>query len=66
MKSEWKVQSNVIGGNRMYQVFRIKNINQVHHSGNMEYCGELTTDREKAQELAEKLNQKEKESEGNE
>ena len=37
MKNEWKVSTNIIGENKIYQVYRIRNTNEVDHSGNREY-----------------------------
>jgi len=56
MKGEWKVTSNVINGKTMYAVFRLKDAAAVDHSGNREYAIEYMDDREKAMEVAEKLN----------
>lgn len=56
MKSKWMVTSNIIGGKKMYGVYRRLNINKVDHSGNREHYGELTPDEDAAVELAERLN----------
>ena len=60
MKSEWKTTSNYIG-KTIYSVFRIKNINEVVHAGNVEYYDEnLWFDtREEAEALAKSLNEQE-------
>ncbi|NLN03861.1 MAG: hypothetical protein GX166_03440 [Clostridiaceae bacterium] len=57
MKSEWKTTSNYIG-KTIYSVFRIKNVNEVVHTGNVEYYDkDLWFDtREEAEALAQKLN----------
>ena len=36
-KSEWKVSTNVIGAVKVYQVYRVRNVDAVDHSGNREY-----------------------------
>lgn len=54
--SEWKVTSNPIGDKTFYRVYRIRDISQVDHSGNREYHGEYTEDRQAALKLAESLN----------
>ena len=59
MKSEWKVSSNVIGDQKWYQVYRIKDTSQVHHSGNREEFGGLHSDKYAAQKLADELNMQE-------
>ena len=60
MKSEWKTTSNYIG-KTIYSVFRIKNVNEVVHTGNVEYYDEnLWFDtREEAEALAKSLNEQE-------
>jgi hypothetical protein len=54
--SEWKVTSNLIGGEKVYAAYRIRDINEVDHSGNREYAGGWTNNREAAQIVAEQLN----------
>ena len=56
MKSEWKISSMYLGGKKVYQVYRIKDMRIVDHSGNREYAGGLTDDETAAIALAEKLN----------
>ena len=56
MKSEWKISSMYLGGKKVYQVYRIKDMRVVDHSGNREYAGGLTDDEAEAMALAEKLN----------
>lgn len=56
MKSKWKVTTNIIGGKRMYGVYRTLDINAVDHSGNREMYGDYTDNREEAKSIAEKLN----------
>ena len=56
MKSKWKVTSNIIGGKKMYGVYRTLDINAVDHSGNREMHGNYTDNREEAVSVAERLN----------
>lgn len=53
--SEWRVSSNPIAGKMFYQVYRIRNINELEHSGNRETRGCFETKTE-AEKLADKLN----------
>lgn len=59
MKSEWKISSQYLGGRKVYQVYRIKDMRIVDHSGNREYAGGLTDDEAEAMALAERLNKEE-------
>ena len=59
MKSEWKISSQYLGGRKVYQVYRIKDMRIVDHSGNREYAGGLTDDEAAAMALAEELNAEE-------
>ncbi|WP_315451374.1 hypothetical protein [uncultured Selenomonas sp.] len=54
--SEWRISSMYLGGKKVYQVYRIKDMRVVDHSGNREYAGELMHDEREAMEHAEKLN----------
>lgn len=56
MKSEWKISSMYLGGKKVYQVYRIKDMRVVDHSGNREYAGGLLHDEREAMARAEKLN----------
>ena len=56
MKSEWKISSMYLGGKKVYQVYRIKDMKKVDHSGNREYKGGLMEDEFKAISLAKRLN----------
>ncbi len=53
---KWKVTSNSVGGEKMYAVCRIRDVSEVDHSGNREYAGGWTTNREAAQVVADQLN----------
>jgi hypothetical protein len=39
MKSEWKVEKNIINGVEMYRAYRVIDVTQVNHSGNRVYIG---------------------------
>ena len=59
VKSKWKISSQYLCGRKVYQVYRIKDVNAVDHSGNREYAGKLTDDEAVALALAERLNAEE-------
>ena len=61
MKSEWKISSQYIGNEKYYQVYRIKDMRRVDHSGNREDAGRMTSDEHEAMALVEKLNREEEE-----
>jgi hypothetical protein len=54
--SEWRVSSMWLNGKKYYQVYRIKDMKKVDHSGNREYKGGLMEDEFKAISLAKRLN----------
>ena len=56
MKSEWRVSSNVIGGEKQYIVYRVVDLFMTDHSGNREYHGTYVADRAEAQKIADELN----------
>lgn len=56
MKSEWKVTSNLINGQKVYGVYRLRDINAVDHSGNRDYAGGYVDNREIAAIVAAELN----------
>ena len=56
MKSEWKISSMYLGGKKVYQVYRIKDMRVVDHSGNREYAGPMLHDEAVVMALAERLN----------
>jgi hypothetical protein len=56
MHSEWRVTSNYVCGDKMYSVYRIRNIKEPDHSGNREYAGGWSSYREAAAMLAAELN----------
>ena len=61
MKSAWKISSMYLCGKKVYQVYRIKDMRAVDHSGNREYAGGLLYDEREAVALADKLNAEAKE-----
>jgi hypothetical protein len=56
MRSKWKVSSQFIGDEKVFQVYRLKDISKVDHSGNREYAGEVIYDQNAAYAIAEGLN----------
>lgn len=61
MNSEWKVSTMTDGGNKYYQVYRLRDKDRTDHSGNREYLGNtLYITKEKAQSVADKMNREEK------
>lgn len=56
MKSEWRVTSNLIAGERCYSCYRLKNVEAVDHSGNREELGRWFGTRKAAQVVADELN----------
>ncbi|MGI6634212.1 MAG: hypothetical protein ACOX7B_03450 [Christensenellales bacterium] len=59
MKGPWKVTNNIVDGKKLFQVYRLRDVNAVDHSGNREYGSDLMTDRYQAKELADRLNAEE-------
>ena len=57
--SEWKVSRNYIGGMKLYQVYRLLDVNGVDHAGNREYKPGLFDSEAVAQQVADALNGKE-------
>lgn len=58
MTGPWEVSSNVLGERTFYSVCRLKDTEEVQHSGNMIYSVKgYTNDRAEAEKYAEKLNQ---------
>ena len=56
---KWEVLSNVVGGEKVYQVARIRDEKEVRHAGNFDFDGIFDTE-EKAQAHADELNVKDK------
>lgn len=57
--SEWRVSCNPVAGKTFYQVYRIRDLDEVDHSGNRETRGGLYEHREDAERLAATLNAEE-------
>lgn len=56
MHSEWRVSSQYIGSDKVFQVYRIRDISKVNHSGNREYAGGLFYYEDEATTMADTLN----------
>ena len=61
MKQKWKVLSNPVNGEYIYQVYRIRDPEKPMHSGNIETDGKIYHDQAEAEAAAEKLNIEESE-----
>jgi len=59
MKSEWRVTVNLIGSEKKYGVYRLRDMSQTDHSGNREELGRWFDDRDLAQAVADTLNEEE-------
>lgn len=55
--NEWKVLSNPIGGEYVYQVYRIRNPKEPMHSGNIQTRGPVFDSQEEAQAYADAINE---------
>lgn len=62
--NKWKVLSNPVGGEMVYQVYRIRNPKEPMHAGNIQTSGGLFDSEEEAERYAAKLNEGETETEG--
>lgn len=60
MKGKWEVIANPVSGGFLYGVARLRNVEEVKHSGNLEFhpCGYLE-DRKEAEAVADQANQRE-------
>ena len=63
MKSAWKIRSQYLGGKKIYQVYRLKNMDADDQIGNRTYAGAWRRDKAEAVALMEKLNKDEAEKE---
>ena len=65
MKSEWRVTTNYIatdeGREPMYGVYRLRDVDEVDHSGNRESLDRWFDERELAQVYADTMNAEERE-----
>lgn len=55
MKSDWRISTNYIAGEKHYEVYRLLDADAVVHSGNRETKG-IFNDREAAEEYCRMLN----------
>lgn len=55
--SEWRVSANPVAGKMFYGVYRIRDIDEIDHSGNRETRGGLYETRQEAEKLAATLNE---------
>lgn len=58
---KWQVFTNWIGDNAYYRVGRKLRDGEPLHSGNVEYAGDYTTNKDEAIALADRLNEGEQE-----
>ena len=63
MKSAWKIQSQYLGGKKIYQVYRLKDMDADDQIGNRTYASAWRRDKAEAAALMEKLNKEEAEKE---
>lgn len=59
MAGKWKVTSQYIGDTKKYSVYRLRDVNAVDHSGNREYAGGWSENKEAMEVIAEQLNEAE-------
>lgn len=58
--SEWRVTANPVAGRMFYGVYRLRNVDDIDHSGNRETYGGYWETREEAAALADRLNEESK------
>ncbi len=56
MKGKWKLTSQTINGKKSFAVYRLRNVDELDHSGNREYATGYMEDKAKAEEIANELN----------
>lgn len=59
MKSDWKITSNLIAGEKYYSCYRLKDVEAVDRSGNREEVGKWYDTEEEARAVADALNKAE-------
>ena len=59
MKSKWRVCANPIGDQMMYAAYRKLDVTEPDHSGNRELGSDYTPDKQKAMDIADRLNAEE-------
>lgn len=57
MAGKWKVTCNPIGDGYMYAVYRLRDVNEIDHSGNREFGSHYMRSKEEAQAIADRLNE---------
>lgn len=57
MMSKWQVSSQYINGEKIFQVYRRRDVNEVDHAGNREYFDGTFDNKAAAQAVADKLNE---------
>lgn len=62
MKSEWRVTANLIGGEMKYGAYRLRDVNEIDHSGNRETSDRWFNDREIAEDVVRIMNEAEEDS----
>lgn len=55
MPGMWKITQNFVGGEYFYAVYRLRNVDEVDHSGNREFASDYFENREDAQAILDKL-----------
>lgn len=63
MKSEWRVTSNIIDGEKRYGIYRLRDKDAVDHSGNREELDRWFDDRELAEDVCRIMNEEENDGE---
>lgn len=58
MKSQWKVSSNFINDEKIYQVYRLLDVTDIDHSGNREYLPGVYEAQPEAQMMANRANRR--------
>lgn len=56
MKGKWSVTSNIIGDEKCFAVYRLRDVNAVDHSGNREFATDWLESRAQAKAIADQLN----------
>lgn len=62
MKSEWRVQKTPVEDGFVYQIYRIRDINTIDHSGNREYSDRVFDDLDLAEDVARIMNEGEEDA----
>lgn len=59
MRSKWQVTSQFFGDVKKFAVYRLLDVAEVDHSGNREFAGGYVDSKERAQAIADALNDQE-------